>query len=84
MRFRFIEGHREVFPVRVMCSVLHVSASGYYAWRSRPESARARANKELVEDIRRVHAGSRRRYGTLRRHSTCCARGTLTGFARHR
>ena len=30
MRFRFIEGHREVFPVRVMCSVLHINASGYY------------------------------------------------------
>ena len=56
MMFRFMEDHREVFPVRAMCSVLTISASGYYAWRSRPESARAGANRALVEDIRRVHA----------------------------
>ena len=66
MRFRCIEGYRAVFLVRVMCSVLRVSASGCCAWRGRPESARTQANKALVEDIRRVHAGSRRRYGTLR------------------
>lgn len=82
MRFRFIEGHHEVFPVRVMCSVLHVSASGYYAWRSRPESARARANKELVEDIRRVHAGSRRRYGSPRVHASLRDEGKRVGCNR--
>jgi putative transposase len=29
MRFRFIEDHRAIFPVRVMCAVLEVSVSGY-------------------------------------------------------
>lgn len=79
MRFRFVEDHREVFPVRVMCSVLRVSASGYYAWRSRPESARATANRALVEDIRRVHASSRRRYGSPRVHASLRTEGKRVG-----
>ena len=82
MRFRFIEDHREVFLVRVMCSVLRVSASGYYAWRGRPESARAQANKALVEDIRRVHASSRRRYGSPRVHASLRAEGKRVGCNR--
>ncbi len=82
MRFRFIEGHREVFLVRVMCSVLHVSASGYYAWRGRPMSARAQANQALVEDIRRVHAGIRRRYGSPRVHASLQAEGKRVGCNR--
>ena len=79
MRFRFIEDHRAVFVVRVMCAVLEVSASGYYAWRSRPESARARSNRALVDDIRRVHADSRRRYGSPRVHATLQAEGSPAG-----
>lgn len=82
MKFRFIEDHREVFLVRVMCSVLRVSASGYYAWRGRPESARAQANKTLVEDIRRVHASSRRRYGSPRVHASLREEGKQVGCNR--
>ena len=56
MRFCFIEDQRAAFPVRTMCAVLEVSASSYYAWRDRPESARACADRALTADIRRVHA----------------------------
>jgi putative transposase len=79
MRFRFIEDHRTVFPVRVMCAVLEVSASGYYAWRERPDSRRAAANRELLTEVRRVHADSRRRYGSPRVHAVLRREGRRVG-----
>jgi putative transposase len=75
MRFRLIEDQRDVWPVRAMCDALSVSASGFYAWRSRPESARKIANRELLSDIRRVHADHRGRYGAPRIHAELRAAG---------
>lgn len=75
MRFRLVEDHRGIWPVRVMCDALSVSASGYHAWRSRPESPRKIANRELLADIRRVHADHRGRYGAPRIHAELRAEG---------
>ena len=69
MKFGFVDGHRQVWPVRVMCAVLGLSASGYYAWRGRPESRRSVANRELTEDIRLIHAESSGCYGSPRIHA---------------
>ena len=55
MRFRQIEDQRGIWPVRVMCDALSASPSGYYLWRSRPESPRKIANRELLGDIRQEH-----------------------------
>jgi Pyridoxal phosphate biosynthetic protein PdxA len=66
MRFRFIEDRRADYPVTILCDVLGVSPAGYYAWRSRPESQRSVANRELVDDIKRVHRETSGRYGTCR------------------
>ena len=75
MRFRFIEDHRQEHPVRLMCHVLGVSPSGYYAWRGRPESMRATANRALLADIRRLHERHRGRYGSPRIHAALRAEG---------
>ena len=48
MRFRFIEDRRADYPVTILCDVLAVSPAGYYAWRSRPESRRSCANRDLT------------------------------------
>ena len=51
--------HPAVHPIRVMCRVLDVSASGYYAWKRRELSARERANEQLLGRIQTIHAKSR-------------------------
>ncbi|GGJ45523.1 hypothetical protein [Neoroseomonas lacus] len=48
----FIRDHVADFPIRVMCEALGVSRSGYYAWASRDESARAAADQVLAAEIR--------------------------------
>jgi transposase InsO family protein len=75
MRFRFIEDRRADYPVRILCDVLEVSPAGYYAWRSRPESRRAAANRQLVNDIKRVHRDTHGRYGSPRIHVELKAQG---------
>ncbi len=49
-----------------MCQVLKVSESGFYKWRDRGESKRAKAEVELLRDIKRIHKKSRESYGTRR------------------
>lgn len=55
MRFSFIEAKEAEFPVAVMCRVLQVSRSGFYAWLGRPPSARALEDQRLLVDIRAAH-----------------------------
>ena len=67
--FRFIDAEKDHFDVAVMCRVLGVSRSGYYAWARRSPSERTLANATLVEEIRRVHAESDGTYGSRRVHA---------------
>jgi len=73
--FRFIEQERATFPVTTMCRVLEVSASGYWAWRRRGPSARARADARLTHAIREAHRLGRGTYGSPRVHAELRAGG---------
>jgi putative transposase len=64
MRYRAIQEHDRRDPIRLMCRTLAVSAAGYYAWRSRPESARAANTRTLLSAIRVIHQESRETYGS--------------------
>jgi putative transposase len=68
-RFRLIEAEQAGHSVVRLCRLLGVSPSGYYAWRKRPPSARARADAALTTTIREVHAASRGTYGAPRVHA---------------
>jgi putative transposase len=71
-----------MYPIRTMARVLKVSASGYYAWRSRPVSARATADADLTRHIRTIHAGSHGTYGAPRVHAELKANGLSAGRKR--
>jgi transposase InsO family protein len=62
-----------------MCSLLEVSASGYYAWPERPPSQRAKANDALVKEIQAIHYQSHKTYGSPRVHAELVNRGFRVG-----
>ena len=75
MRFSFIATEKACYPVALMCRVLQVSRSGYYAWRKRPAAERRRQDQRLTLEVAAIHAGSRGRYGSPRVHAELHQRG---------
>jgi len=54
-RYRFISAERAHYPITILCRVLDVGRSGYYAWARREVSARARADEALTAQIAQIH-----------------------------
>ena len=68
--------------VATMCRVLGVSTSGYYAWRSREPSSRAKRDQELRAKIRHFHKASEGTYGVPRIHADLVEDGHPIGHKR--
>ena len=66
--FAFILAERASFPVTALCAALGVSTSGFYAWLTRPKSAREVEDGRLAVEIEAAHVASRESYGTKRIH----------------
>jgi putative transposase len=81
-RFRFVDAEKARFPVSLLCKIVGVSKSGYYAWKSRPPSKRSREDAALTEKIREVHRRSRETYGYPRVHAELRAVGVRCGRGR--
>lgn len=71
-----------MFRITTMCRVLGVSPSGYYAWRKREPSKRARADAVLVERIEEIHKVSGGTYGVPRVHHELSTEETRVGRKR--
>jgi putative transposase len=80
--FRLIDAEKAHFPISMLCKVLGVSKSGYYAWKSRPPSNRSREDAALTEKIREVHERSGQTYGYPRVHAELRALGVRCGCRR--
>jgi len=75
LRYAVITRHRGEFEVRLMCRVLEVSPSGYYASRKRPSSWHALIDEILMARVKIIHAESNETYGAPRVHRELQAEG---------
>ena len=66
--YRFMDLHQGEHRIATMARVLGVSRSGYYAWKTRPVSSRARTDELLKKEISSVHARHQGAYGAPRIH----------------
>ena len=82
MRYRFIEQERCHYAVTLLCRVMQVSRSGFYVWRRRPESDKAKQDRELTERIIGIHSHNRATYGAPRIHAELRDQGTRCGKKR--
>ena len=82
MRYEFVKAEKAIYPVSVLCHVLRVSRSGFYAWVQRGESKRSRENRSLLKEIQAAHRVSRSNYGSPRITRELRAGGTRVGEKR--
>lgn len=70
--FAFIAAEKAagcVLSIALMCALLEVSRSGFYAWQAAVPSARARRRSKLAEHVRAAFEAGRGTYGVRRVHA---------------
>jgi len=82
VKFVFIAAEKALYPVRMLCTVLEVSRSGFYAWVDRPTPLKTTADARLLLEIRAALLRGRGAYGSPRIHRELRARGIRVGKKR--
>ena len=82
MKFGFIAKHRGIWPAGWLCGALGVSRGGFYAWLTRPRSARAQRDEALAAKVRASFLASDRTYGARRIWHDMLADGVSCGLHR--
>ncbi|MEV7089464.1 IS3 family transposase [Streptomyces sp. NPDC093085] len=69
--YRLIHAEKANYPIVLLCRVLHVARSSYYAWREGEAARRRRqeADDALAHEITVLHITSRHTYGVPRTHA---------------
>jgi len=73
---------RDEYAIPVLCRVLEVSTSGFYAWLKRPESPRKREDQRLALEIKAAHKRNRETYGPERLQTDLAEHGIQVGIHR--
>jgi putative transposase len=66
VRFRFIAAEKVSHSLTLLCRCMRVTRSGFYAWKRRPQSARAAQDRRLKILVRTSFEASAHRYGSPR------------------
>jgi hypothetical protein len=82
MIYACVEAEKANHRENAMCRTLKGSKSGFYGWRDRPPSARAKSDAALSEKIVRIHRDSRETYGAPRVHFELRTLGVRCGRKR--
>ena len=80
--FELVRAAAAEFPGRVLCALLGVSSSGYYAWRERQHTPRPSTDLKVLTKIRAVHAETNGVYGSRRMQAELVAGGESVGRAK--
>ena len=64
--FEIVRAEAAQFPVTLLCSLMGVSPSGYYAFLNRGRSERANTDLRVTTKIRALHSRTRGVYGSRR------------------
>ena len=90
MRLQFIAEHQHRWPIIVMCRVLEVTRAAFSKWLNRQPSATDQNQKQIVNEIKRIHAlpryrdyGSPRMHSELLAHGVACSLNTVAKLMRH-
>jgi transposase InsO family protein len=85
MRYAFILQHREIWPIAVLCEVLDVSRSGFYAYAQQQAAPQIdRDEVALLARVKAIHAETRQSYGSRRMAKQLQAEGFAVGRAQAR
>jgi putative transposase len=82
MKFAFVHAEKAYFPIAVLCRLLGVSRQGYYAYASRPPSARVSSDQELCTQVQQLFEDNDARYGSPRILRALRANGWTVGKRR--
>jgi transposase InsO family protein len=82
VKFALIDVEKANYPVSKLCNALELSRAGYYAWRDRPPSNRAREDNRLRVLVREAHERGRKQYGSPRIHAELADSGVRTSRKR--
>jgi transposase InsO family protein len=83
-----IDAEKATYPIAMMCTLLGVARSTFYAWRDRADTATTARRRDLTGHVRRVFDASRGTYGcrrvtaALNRHGIACSVGLIADIMR--